>query len=69
MKNIRIFISSPGDVQLERNIARNVINELSSLYTKHAKFEILMWEDFPLSAHSTFQDGINYFLENKSACN
>lgn len=65
MKNIRIFISSPGDVQLERNIARNVINELSSLYTKHAKFEILMWEDFPLSAHSTFQDGINYFLENK----
>lgn len=65
MKNIRIFISSPGDVQLERNIARNVINELSSLYTKHAKFEILMWEDFPLSAHSTFQNGINYFLENK----
>lgn len=65
MKNIRIFISSPGDVQLERNIARNVINELSLLYTKHAKFEILMWEDFPLSAHSTFQEGINYFLENK----
>lgn len=65
MKNIRIFISSPGDVQLERNIARNVINELSSLYAKYLKFEILMWEDLPLSAHSTFQEGINYFLENK----
>lgn len=61
-KKIRIFISSPGDVQQERNIARNVINELNEIYSQYVKLETLMWEDFPLSADSTFQEGINYFL-------
>lgn len=65
MKKIRIFISSPGDVQFERNIARNVIAELNTLYAKYATIETLMWEDFPLSASSTFQDGINYFITEK----
>lgn len=65
MKNIRIFISSPSDVQFERNVARNVIDELNVLYSKYAKLEVLMWEDFPLSANSTFQEGINYFITNK----
>lgn len=63
MKKIRIFISSPGDVIQERNIARNVIIELNSLYSKYVELELLMWEDFPLSADSTFQEGINYFLD------
>lgn len=62
MKKIRIFISSPGDVIQERNIARSVITELNDLYSKYVKLEVLMWEDFPLSADSTFQEGINYFL-------
>lgn len=65
MKKIRIFISSPGDVQLERNITRNVINELNVLYAKHVNLEALLWEDFPLSADATFQDGINYFITNE----
>lgn len=65
MKKIRIFISSPGDVQLERNIARGVIEEYNNLYAKSLKLEILMWEDFPLSADATFQDGINYFITNE----
>ena len=65
MKKIRIFISSPGDVQLERNIARGVIEEFNSLYAQSAKLEVLMWEDFPLSADATFQDGINYFITNE----
>lgn len=65
MKKIRIFISSPGDVQVERNIARNVIAELNTLYARYATIETLMWEDFPLSADSTFQDGINYFITDK----
>ena len=42
MKKIRIFISSPGDVQLERNITRNVINELNVLYAKHVNLEALL---------------------------
>ena len=62
MKKLRVFISSPGDVQIERNVARTVINELNTLYSQHLKIEVLMWEDFPLSADATFQEGINYFL-------
>ena len=62
-KKIRIFISSPGDVQQERNIARKVISELSTLYSKYTQIEVLMWEDFPLTVDSTFQEGIDYFLK------
>ncbi len=63
MKKIRIFISSPSDVQQERVIARNVIDELNRRFSQHAVLEVLMWEDFPLTVDSTFQEGINYFLE------
>lgn len=62
-KKIRIFISSPGDVQQERKIARKVISELNELYSKYVKIEVLMWEDFPLTVDSTFQEGIDFFLK------
>lgn len=65
MKKIRIFISSPGDVLQERQIARRVIEDLNKTFSKFVKIEVLMWEDFPLTADSTFQDGINYFLEQE----
>ena len=65
MRKIRIFISSPCDVQIEREIARNVINELNSIYKEHIKLEVVMWEDFPLSANATFQEGINHFITNE----
>lgn len=65
MKKIRIFLSSPGDVWQERNIARNVISQLSSLYAQYVELEILMWEDLPLSADSTFQEGIDYFIKGE----
>lgn len=65
MKKIRIFISSPGDVQQERNIARKVICELNSIYSKYAEIEVLMWEDFPLTTESTFQEGIDFFIKNE----
>ena len=62
-KKIRIFISSPGDVQQERKIARKVISELNDLYSKFVEIEVLMWEDFPLTVESTFQEGIDFFLK------
>lgn len=65
MKKIRIFISSPSDVQFERNIARKVINDLNLMFSEYVKLEVLMWEDFPLSASSTFQEGIDYFLTSE----
>lgn len=64
MKTIRIFISSPGDVQPERRIAYKVISELNSQFSKYLHIELLMWENFPLTAESTFQEGIDYFLKS-----
>ena len=65
MRKIRIFISSPGDVRQERSIAQHVLAELGRLYAPYAELEVLMWEDFPLTSDTTFQEGINYFLENE----
>ena len=59
MKTIRIFISSPGDVRQERKIAHKVITELNSQFAKYLHIEVLMWENFPLTADSTFQEGID----------
>ena len=47
MKTIRIFISSPGDVQQERKIAYKVISELNAQFSKYIHIELLMWENFP----------------------
>lgn len=62
MKKLRIFISSPGDVKLERGIAKRVIEDLASIYQEYIEFETLMWEDLPLEATNSFQGGIDYFL-------
>lgn len=63
MKKIRLFISSPGDVQQERLIAKKVIANLNRIYSQYVELETVMWEDLPLEATASFQDGINYFLE------
>lgn len=65
MKTLRIFISSPGDVQQERKIAHKVITELNKQFAKYLHIEVLMWENFPLTAESTFQEGIDYFLKSE----
>ena len=36
MKTIRIFISSPSDVEVERQIAIQVINRLSQKYQQYS---------------------------------
>ena len=59
---LRIFISSPGDVKLERGIAKRVVNEMASIYQEYLELETLMWEDLPLEATNSFQGGIDYFL-------
>lgn len=63
MKKLRIFISSPGDVQHERLIAKKVIANLNRIYSHYVELDTIMWEDLPLEATASFQDGINYFLE------
>lgn len=63
MKKLRVFISSPGDVLQERKIAKNIIAELSHIYSQYVELETIMWEDLPLEATGSFQSGIDYFLE------
>lgn len=59
MQTIRIFISSPSDVYQERMTAKKVIAELNKTFQQHANIEALLWEDMPLLANASFQEGID----------
>ena len=58
-QTIRIFVSSPGDVAAERELAREVIASLQGPYAGRAKLVPLLWEDLPLGAGTSFQAGID----------
>lgn len=62
MKKLRIFISSLGDVKQERMIAKKVISDLDKIYQDYVRLEAILWEDLPLEATGSFQNGIDYFL-------
>ncbi|WP_024335512.1 nSTAND1 domain-containing NTPase [Desulfotignum balticum] len=64
MKTIRIFISSPGDVQEEREKAREVIRRLQRRYLGRLELLSLLWEDLPLSADTSFQEGIDWVISH-----
>ena len=58
MRQLQIFISSPGDVFEERAIAQRVIERLQSEYAGRVALKPVLWEHEPLLASSTFQDQI-----------
>lgn len=61
LQNIRIFLSSPSDVQFERNKVFKIANELNSNMS-HAvgrRLEIIGWEDVTPSISSYAQNVIN----------
>lgn len=62
---VRIFVSSPGDVIDERNRAQNVIQQLRRSFAGRLELESILWEDLPLSADASFQDGIDLVLSTK----
>lgn len=62
MKTIRIFISSPGDVQEERERARSVVHQLRRRYAGRLDLQALLWEELPLQADMSFQKGIDMVL-------
>lgn len=62
MKKLRIFISSPGDVQQERTVAKKIITQLNRTFSKHIELEALLWEDMPLLSTSSFQEGIDQIV-------
>ncbi|MBF0585218.1 MAG: ATP-binding protein [Magnetococcales bacterium] len=55
LKVIRIFISSPGDVNPEREVARRVIERLNREFSYHFRIEAVLWEREPLIATEHFQ--------------
>lgn len=65
MKPIRIFISSPGDVTEEREKAKQIITELQRRYADQTKLEAVFWEDLPLGATASFQEGIDLLLNDQ----
>jgi hypothetical protein len=62
MKTIKIFISSPGDVVHERQIAKRVIAKLGKEFASSVKLEALLWEDMPLQVNMSFQEGIDQII-------
>jgi|GEM_PF-2314739 len=67
MKSVRIFISSPGDVAEEREKAKQVIAALQQLYSNEAQIVPVLWENLPLGADASFQQGIDLVLNGHHA--
>ena len=58
LKQIRIFISSPGDVAEERALTRKVIERLQGEFSGRIILDPIFWEHEPLRATQTFQEQI-----------
>jgi hypothetical protein len=61
-KTIRIFISSPGDVQEERNKAKAVVDQLRKIFSGRLELQAVLWEELPLQVDMSFQRGIDVVL-------
>jgi len=55
---VRIFISSPADVDHERAIVKDVIDRLSQEYLPYFPLQAILWEEEALTADRTFQAGL-----------
>jgi tetratricopeptide (TPR) repeat protein len=58
VREVRIFVSSPGDVNSERALAFRVIKRLQREYVDQLKIVPVLWEQLPLEAVAGFQDEI-----------
>ncbi len=65
MSPLRIFISSPGDVEVERDKARQVIAGLQLRYDQQVSLIPVLWEDLAIPATASFQEGIDLVLAEK----
>ena len=58
MQSYKIFVSSPGDVMLERRRVENVVSRLNGEFVGVARLETIRWETEFYQAHRTFQTQI-----------
>ena len=52
---VRVFVSSPNDVDLERKVAERVINRLQAKFATRGEILAYFWEFEPMSNYQTFQ--------------
>jgi hypothetical protein len=57
-ERLRVFISSPGDVQEERLRANLIVQKLARDYARFFRIEAYLWEYEPMLASGHFQDAI-----------
>jgi WD40 repeat protein len=62
--NLRVFISSPGDVAEERALSERVFQRLGAEFADRVTLEVVLWEHEPLFGHAGFQEQI----ERPSRC-
>ncbi|MGO9171656.1 MAG: AAA family ATPase [Rhodomicrobium sp.] len=55
MRDVRVFISSPGDAAFERQRTVRMLERLNGEFTSVARFIPIRWEDDLYKAHATFQ--------------
>jgi hypothetical protein len=74
MHHLHIFLSSPGDVNRERQLAREVIDQIQSerLYRDRFKLEVVAWDKpgagTAMSAQLEPQEAIDQRLKKPSEC-
>lgn len=72
--NLRVFLSSPGDLPEERRLARQVIEALgrSHLLRGRIRFEVVGWDDehasAPMDAGETPQTSVNRYTGRPAQC-
>ena len=63
MPTFKLFVSSPGDVMVERRRVENVVSRLNGEFAGVARLEAIRWETEFYQAHSTFQAQIPHATE------
>ncbi len=55
---IRIFVSSPADVEHERAAVKDIVEQLGHEYLPYFELHAVLWEEEALTADRTFQAGL-----------
>ena len=57
-ERIRIFVSSPADVEHERAAVKDIVERLGREYLPYFQLQAVLWEEEALTADRTFQAGL-----------
>src|SRR5665213_1843291 len=58
MDQIKVFLSSPTDVQNERDAVERVAQQINNERPGRPQLKLFRWEDFYYTADKSFQEGI-----------